>query len=62
MHVSNTNMINNMSKQTHDITISAVLSTHAPLLYKQDPVPNPSFPIYQMIQHVTKNIDNCQLV
>jgi hypothetical protein len=63
MHVSNTNMINNMSNHTYDITISIILSTHAPLIYKQDPIPNPSFPIYQnLIQHVTKKIDNCQLM
>jgi len=55
-------MINKMSKHTHDITISTLLSTHALVIYKQNPIPNPSFPIYQMIQHVTKNIDNCQLV
>jgi hypothetical protein len=38
-----------MDKHTHDKTISIFLSTHAPLIYKQDPTPNPSFPIYQMI-------------
>jgi hypothetical protein len=48
MHVSSTNTINNMSKHTHDITILARLSTHAPIIYKQDPTPKfPTFPIYQ---------------
>jgi hypothetical protein len=40
-------MINNMNKHAHDITILALLSTHAPLIYKHDPTFNPSFPIYQ---------------
>ncbi len=45
MHVTNTIMI--MSKLTHDITILAPsLSTNAPLIYKLDPTPNPSFAIY----------------
>jgi hypothetical protein len=52
MHVTNTIMI--MNKHTHDITISTFLSTHAPLICKQDPIPNPSFPIYQLIKHITK--------
>jgi hypothetical protein len=48
-----------MSKQTHDIIILSLLSTHAPLIYKHDLIPNPSFPIYQsFIQHVTKKIGN----
>ncbi len=46
MHVINTITI--MSKHTHDITILALLSTHAPLICKHDPIPNPSFPIYQL--------------
>jgi hypothetical protein len=33
MHVISTIMI--MNKHTHDITISTLLSTHAPLIYKQ---------------------------
>jgi hypothetical protein len=61
--MSITKTINNMSKHTHDIIISSLLSTHAPLIYKQDPIPNPSFPIYQnLIQHVTKNKIKIQLV
>jgi hypothetical protein len=60
MHVTNTITI--MNKHTHDIIILALLSTHAPLIYKQDRTPNPSFPIYQLILHITKKIDNCQLV
>jgi hypothetical protein len=52
-----------MSEHTHDITILALLSIHAPMIYKQDPTPNPSFPINQnLIQHVTKKNDNCQFV
>jgi hypothetical protein len=47
MHVINTITI--MSKHTHDITISTLLSIHAPLICKQDPTLNPSFPIYQLI-------------
>jgi len=47
MHVNSTNTINNMSKHTHDLIISIILSIHAPLIYKLDPIPNPSFPIYQ---------------
>jgi hypothetical protein len=46
-----------MNKHTHDITISTLLSTHTPLIYKQDPTPNPSFPNYQnLIQHDTKKL------
>ncbi len=60
MHVINTIMI--MNKHTHDITISTILSTHAPLISKQDPTPNPSFPFYQLIQHIMLKINNCQLV
>jgi hypothetical protein len=52
MHVISTIMI--MSKYTHDITILTLLSTHAPLICKQNPTPNPSFPIYQLIHHITK--------
>jgi hypothetical protein len=48
MHVISTITI--MSKHTHDITILALLSTHAPLIYKHVPTPNPSFPIYQLFQ------------
>jgi hypothetical protein len=44
MHMTSTIMI--MNKHTHDIIILALLSTHAPLIYKQDPTPNLSFPIY----------------
>jgi len=44
MHVINTITI--MSKHTHDISISILLSIHAPLICKQDPTPKPSFPIY----------------
>ncbi len=49
MHVNNINTINNMSNHTHDITILALLSTHAPLIYKHDPTPNPSLPINQIL-------------
>jgi hypothetical protein len=60
MHVNNTN---NMNNHTHDKIISVFLSTHTPLIYKQNPIPNPSFDIYQiLIQHVTKKFDNCELV
>jgi hypothetical protein len=45
-----------MSKQTHDMIISTLLSTHVPLICKHDPTPNPSFPIYQLIQHITKTL------
>jgi hypothetical protein len=45
-----------MNKHTHDIIISPFLSTHAPLICKHDPTPNPSFPIYQLIQHITKKL------
>ncbi len=54
IHVTSTITI--MNKQTHDITISALLSIHAPLICKQDPTPNPSFPIYQLIQHIIRNL------
>ncbi len=57
MHVTNTITI--MSKHTHDITTLAFLSTHASLIYKQDPTPSSSFPICQLIFHITKEIDNC---
>ncbi len=60
MHVINTIMI--MNKHTHDIIISTLLSTHASLIYKQNPTPNLSFPIYQLIQHITKKNDNYQIV
>ncbi len=60
MHVTNTILI--MSTHTHNITISTLLSSHAPLIYKQDPTPNLSFPIYQLIQHITKKNNNSQLV
>jgi hypothetical protein len=50
MHVSSTNTINNMNKHTHDnITILVLLSIHASLIFKHDPIPNPLFHIYQMI-------------
>ncbi len=58
MYVNNINTINNMN----NITISTLLSTHGPLIFKQDPTLNPSFPIYQMIQHITKKINNFQLM
>jgi hypothetical protein len=61
-HVKFWTSILKVTPYTHDITISTLLSTHAPLIYKQDPTPNPSFPIYQLIQHITKKINNCQLV
>ncbi len=47
MHMTSTIAI--MNKHTHDITISTFLSIHAPLICNQDPAPNPSFPIYQLI-------------
>ncbi len=37
-------------------TISTFVSIHAPLICKHDPIPNPSLPIYQLIQHITKKI------
>jgi hypothetical protein len=49
-----------MSKRTHDITISAFLSIHAPLIYKQDPTPNPSF--ISKFDLACYKIDNYQLV
>jgi hypothetical protein len=58
MHVIDTITI--MNKCTHDITILVLLSTHAPFICKQDPTLNPSFHIYQLIQHTTKTINNCQ--
>jgi hypothetical protein len=60
MHVIITIMI--MNKHTHDITILALsLSIHATLICKHDLIPNLSFPIYQLIQHIIKKFDNyCQ--
>jgi hypothetical protein len=51
-----------MNNHTHNIIVSTLLSTHAPLIYKHDPTPNPSFPIYQNLVRVTKKIDNWQLM
>jgi hypothetical protein len=61
MHMINTITIMDRHTQ-HDITILVLLSTHAPLICKHDPNPNPSCPIYQLIQHITKKIENCQLL